>query len=163
MTKAQEITEEMGVHKQWFEDAKKQTLETLPAFLAHLMNDYEHDYGTVCHAITAGAVATAWAMNRQPQGGITGAQAGFIMWGFLQQWMDKKGPMRLVSYEDMLYPQCGRDFTNTISPQIWEFLQAQAREKLATQERAHPNVRAHWESIVAGTVPFEYSLGGENS
>ena len=41
------ITEEMHLEKEWFANAKKQTLETLPAFMNHVLNDYCHDYGTI--------------------------------------------------------------------------------------------------------------------
>lgn len=34
------ITEEMHIEKEWLEQAKKQTLETLPDFMNHVMNDY---------------------------------------------------------------------------------------------------------------------------
>ena len=33
-------TEEMHLEKEWFEEAGKQTLETLPAFMDHVLNDY---------------------------------------------------------------------------------------------------------------------------
>ena len=29
---------------QWFQDAAKQTFDTLPEFIRHVMNDYVHDY-----------------------------------------------------------------------------------------------------------------------
>ena len=47
----QQITEEQNVHKEWYEQSKTQTLETLPEFLRHLTEDFSHDYGTICHAI----------------------------------------------------------------------------------------------------------------
>ena len=41
------ITEEMHLEKEWFEQAKKvKTVEELTAFVNHLLNDYNHDYGT---------------------------------------------------------------------------------------------------------------------
>lgn len=80
------ITEEDKVHLEWYKQASKQTLETLPSFLKNLMEGYNHDYGTVCHALAAGAVATAWAMNAHDNGGITGFQAGAVMWEFIKGW-----------------------------------------------------------------------------
>lgn len=82
----QHITESMEVHKEWYAQANEQTIETLPSFINHLMNDYSHDYGTICHAITAGGLATMSAMNNSDQGGITGFQAGEIMWKFIRNW-----------------------------------------------------------------------------
>ena len=80
------ITEEMHLEKEWFELARKQTLETLPGFINYVMNDYMHDYGTICHAVAACALASAWAANDSPNGGITGFQANFVMWDFVKQW-----------------------------------------------------------------------------
>ena len=70
----------LAIRDVWYAQAadKAMTLETLPAFLKELA-EYKHDYNTICYALTAGAIATAWALNRTPNGGITGFQAGAIM------------------------------------------------------------------------------------
>ncbi len=34
------ITEEMHLEYEWFKDAKNQTIETLPDFMNHVLNDY---------------------------------------------------------------------------------------------------------------------------
>ena len=47
------ITEEDGTHKAWMSRAKDMTLADLPEFLRELTEDYQHDYGTICHAIAA--------------------------------------------------------------------------------------------------------------
>lgn len=70
----------------WFKAAKEQTLETLPSFMNHILNDYTHDYGTICHALTACAIGAAYAGDKSKQGGITGFQAGCIMWDFIRHW-----------------------------------------------------------------------------
>ena len=33
-------------------------LETLPAFLNKVVNDYQHDYGTICEAVAVAAMPT---------------------------------------------------------------------------------------------------------
>lgn len=152
----QKITESDNEHQKWYEEAKSQTIETLPIFLKHLTEDYSHDYGTICHAITAGAIATSWAMNKTPQGGITGFQASCIMWEFIKNWMSYKGALRLIKYEDMLYPQYAFKF-NTINKETWKFLQDEAKNKLE-ETRISNNVRKHLEEIVNGVVPFGYSV-----
>lgn len=133
------------------------TLDKLPEFINHLLNDYTHDYGTICHAIAAGAVATAWAMNNDPHGGITGFQAGAVMWEFVRNWMHEDGPMKLVRYDTMLYPQYEDHYDKVISKSTFDYLQEKARENLERGE-AHPSVMAHWQSIVDGNVPFGYSI-----
>jgi len=156
------ITEEMGIHKEFYKEAKGMTLDKLPEFLNKLMDDYEHDYGTICHALAAGAIATMWAMNKHPQGGITGFQAGCIMWEFIRNWMNEEGPLKLLSYEKMLYPQYIDRFDKIISKDTWEWLQEQAKQKLDGDiKEVHPTVVAHWSSIKDGEVPFGYRVAEE--
>ena len=158
------ITEEMHIEKEWREQARQQTLETLPEFIRHLMNDYHH--GTVCNALGACAAAAAWAANREPEGGITSFQAGFAMWEFIRQWMfsNNECGLRLIDYDDMLYPQYEYKFVGrTISSNTWAALQNTAKKKLEEDEkneayRAHPLVIAHWKSIADGKVPFGYTV-----
>lgn len=160
----QVITEEMGVHKEWYVQAKEQSRETLPEFLDHLMNDYEHDYGTICHAIAAGAIATAVVINRGPQGGITGYQSGAVMWEFIRNWQYMDGPLRLIEFSEMLYPQNADQFDKVVSKSTWAELQKMAKEKLILPDcmlSAHPDVIAHWKSIVDGVVPFGWKVGNE--
>jgi len=68
------IREEDGIQKEWYEEARKMTVEQLPMFLKKLVEDYQHDYGTICHAVAAGALSAAHAVNHSPTGGITGFQ-----------------------------------------------------------------------------------------
>lgn len=155
MTKA--ITEEMGIHKEWMKRAKEMTLEDLPAFLKELTEDYDHDYGTICHAIAAAAVAAAWAVERTPQGGITGFQASAISWEMLKGWdglsLGETGS-RLLNMDDMLYPQ-HEDRFRQIRADTWDAVQKKAKAMIEEKsEHVHPNVLAHWESVAAGNVPF---------
>lgn len=154
----QKITEDSKVHEGWYKDVKF-TLKDIPLFLKALLEDYEHDYGTICHAIAAGAVQTARAMNRHEAAGITGFQASQIMWLFIRHWSGKKGPMRLVGFEQMLYPQYAKDFEKVIDQNTWEYLQAEAKKNLeGFTHLGSPKVRAHWQSIVDGKVPFGYTV-----
>jgi len=160
--KAQTIAEEDGTHEAWYaEAAKVRTTEELVKFIEHVVHDYNHDYGTICHAVTAAAIAAAWTVNRDPrQGGITGFQAGCIMWEFIRRWMQKEGPLMLRSYKDMLYPQYDHRFDTVISEEIWEYLQQAAKDNLENtkEEHAASNVIEHWKSIAAGKVPFGYTV-----
>ena len=147
------ITEEMGLHKGWYEEARQMTVEKLPEFIRKLTQDYDHDYGTICHAIAAAAVGAAWAVEHSPVGGITGFQASCITWELIRHWGGIEGPARLVQYENMLFPQYGHNFT-AISAETWKWLQEQAAKKIAESDHAHPAVIAHWKRIAAGEVPF---------
>ncbi|RLC82411.1 MAG: hypothetical protein DRJ03_19095 [Chloroflexi bacterium] len=158
-----QITEKDKLQDEWYEEAKNMTMDKLPEFLRRLTEDYGHDYGTICHAISAAAIGAAWATERTPQGGITGFQAGCIMWGFIQHWMSYKDqPLRLVKYEDMLYPQYRDAFEKTISQDTWDWLQQEAATQMQKSGSVSKNVRAHWESIIAGTVPFGYTIKNDD-
>ena len=162
------ITEKMHIEKEWFEQAKKQTLETLPGFMNHIMNDYIHDDGTICHAVSACAIAAAWAADSIENGGITGFQAGFVMWDFVKEWSysSNKCGLKMVDYDEMLYPQYEEKFTKkTISFVTWKRLQARAKELLAEEENGIIPVfdcaYKHWEQIANGVVPFGYTVKEE--
>lgn len=156
------VTEEQHPEKEWFAEARKMTMEDLPAFMDKMMNGYIHDYGTACHAVSACAIAAAWAAADKE--GITGFQAGFVMWDFILNWTKTHNEcgLRLIDYDDMLYPQYEYKFNNqTISSDNWERIQAKAKENLEKNPDACPDVIQHWQSIVNGSVPFGYSVSDE--
>lgn len=155
--------------EEWFSAAGKQTFDTLPGFIQHVMNDYVHDYGTVVHAIAACAIATAWACNEMEgaAGGITGFQASFVMWDFIRHWSyeHNKCGMKLVDYDELLYPQYGYKFEKTLSPDLWKGIKEEAQrrydEAVKDIETGKPfvasgGVLAHWKSIADGTPPFGF-------
>jgi hypothetical protein len=174
------ITEEDGIQEEWYREAKGMTLHRLPEFLRKLDRDYDHDYGTICHALAAGAVAAATALDRGSGGGITGFQAGAVFWEFYRHWMAEDGPAALVVYEHMLYPQYEYRFQKTIGKSIWEWIQEEAKKRLqaagdneatiktyVTEDGdlrsyesrfCHPDVYAHWQAIASGQVPFGYRV-----
>lgn len=155
------IREEDHIHDAWYKRAAEiRSIQELVPFLSELAHEYNHDYGTVCHALAAGAVATCWALNREsPSGGITGFQAGAVMWEFIRAWNGLKGPAQLTRYQDMLYPQYERRFKKVIHKGTWEWLRDRAAEELSQASRsAADTVVAHWKSIVDGVVPFGYTV-----
>lgn len=155
------IDESMHLEEEWYKEARKQTKETLPEFIRHVMNDYHHDYGTVCKAIAACAVAASYAANEEPQGGIIGFQASAVMWEYILAWMSKRDSvgMKLIDYSDMLFPQYEHKFQKTISRSMWNRIQERAKELLNDETRtAHPDVIKHWRSLSVGMVPFGYTV-----
>ena len=156
-----EITEKDHPEKEWLEEARKQTHETLPKFIDHLMNDYEHDYGTCIKAVSAAMLGTFWAFNRQE--GFTGFQVGFIPWLLMGEfWGNSEVGRRVINYDDMLYPQYQNKFEKTINQSQFSKLQKKASERLAESTSMHPSVRKHMESIIAGTIPFGYKLSEQD-
>jgi hypothetical protein len=141
----------------WF----KANPESVDAFIKEL-NKHEHDYNSIVHALAAVAYQAARVMNRGPQGGISGFQAGGVMWSFIKHWMHIDSPMRLVDYQNMLYPQYEHDFEKRITKETWEWLQKEAKKKLSEPVmQISESVGAHWSDIVAGKVPFGYIVEGD--
>lgn len=154
------VTEDMQPEKEWYEQAKHiETVEELSKFINHLLHDYHHDYGTVCKAIGASAVACA-NLGAHDQC-ITSFQAGFIMWEFIRHWTKEFNEcgLRLIDYDDFLYPQYGDKYDKVISELTWKAIQKKAMELLSKDDgRACQEVKQHWKSIVNGVVPFGYKV-----
>ena len=157
----QPITEEMHLEKEWFEEAKTvKSTEDLTRFVEKMLYSYEHDYGTACHAIAACSLACAWLGAHVE--GISGFQAGFVMWDFIRHWMKEgnKCGMKLVDYDDFLYPQYKDKFDKIISEETWTSIQEEAKNKLENDDGfVCGAVRQHWKGIVDGVVPFGYKVG----
>lgn len=157
----EQITEKnKEIINKWFEEAKEQTIDTIPDFMRHVLNDYGHDYGTICHAFSACAIAATWAADKSVQGGITAFQAGAVMWSFVRRWnyTENKTGLKIVDYDNMLYPQYADSFEKTIRKDLWKLLQAEAKKRLSENDYATDWVKAHWKSIVDGNVPFGYKV-----
>lgn len=124
----------------------------------------------ICKAIGACAIAAAWAANASPgsRGGITGFQAGAVMWEFIRHWnrTNNKTGMCLIDYDDMLYPQYENRFSKTITKDLMESLVKEAKKHIAEYESnpksmVHPDVLAHWKKIAQGIPPFGYKVVDE--
>ena len=158
------ITEEMKIHDEWYKEArdKDMSIEKLTELIRHLTEDYEHDYGTIVHACTAAAIAAVRVINNSDQGGITGFQAGAIMWEFIRHWNhgDNKCGMRLINFDNLLYPQHADQFEKTLTEGTWKALQEEAKTRLSAKPVVHPDaadaVVDHWKSIADGVVPFGF-------
>ena len=154
------VTEEMHPEKEWFEEACHMKAENLPAFYEKMTHAYNHDYGTACHAVAACALAAAWAACGEDSTGLSGFQAGFVMWDFIKNWTKTGNEcgLRLVDYDDMLYPQYEYKFEKTVPKENWEDIQKQAIKNLKESPDAHPEVIKHWNKIANGEVPFGYRV-----
>lgn len=154
------ITEEMYLEKEWYEDAKQQTRESLPAFIEKMMNQYGHDYRTVCHAIAACTLATLDVTAKEM--GITGFQYSMIKLLVLRQafYPYTETALKIVNYDDMLYPQFQYKFEKVISRDTFDCIRKQAIKEM--QERNPYNVARevwdHWTNIVCGIPPFGYTV-----
>ena len=137
------------------------TFDDLVVFLKDVETNYGNGYGHAPRAIAQASLAVAWYLAKVY--GITRFQADFVMWDFIRDWSfrsDKCG-LKIVDYNNMLYPQYNYKFQKTIPSSTWDAIQNEAKKNLEERDGAHPNVRAHWESIVAGKIPFGYTVSDE--
>ena len=132
------------------------SLDELTEYIKNVKDNYNIGYGTAPRAIAQAVLATAWYLSKEF--GITGFQAGCVMWDFIRDWSysHNKCGLKIVDYDNMLYPQYNYKFQKTISLDTYEALQKTAKENLESCEHAHPDVVKHWQSIANGNVPFGY-------
>jgi len=144
----------------WMDRARKVKPETLNDFLKEVHDAIPLSYGNICHKIAIASLAAAYSFENSDQGGITGFQSGAVMWGFVCAWTRDYDPQKFIHYKDMLYPQMDYKFT-TISQETFAWLQAEAKKSLADDNSGlgmHPDVVRHQKEIVAGKIPFGYTL-----
>lgn len=139
-------------------EASEMTLENLPEFINRLSNlGFSYD-GSV-KATGLACVATAWALCRKF--GLTGFQASCVNWEFLLGWYYTHNVcgMKIVDYDDMLYPQYEYKFDKVIPKHIWDKIQEEANKNLSeTDGMVSKDVVAHWKSITDGKIPFGYKI-----
>jgi hypothetical protein len=144
----------------WYEKAREvKDLKELTTFMKEMM-EYNHDYGSITDAFVASAIASMWCMDRSPNGGITGFQAGWIGMQFVTKWMSIEGPWRRTEYRNMLFPQYEDRFQKTITPDTMKWLQDEAKKKLAEDkdDEIRDELSAHWTKLAEGIPPFGYTI-----
>ncbi len=151
--------DEQEFRDKYYEKVKDITAESLPDFIVEMMGE-SLEYGSVCCAVAASALAAAHAANEQPKGGLTGFQDGAVMWEFIQQWnySSNKCGLKIVDYDNMLFPQYDHKFEKTITSGTWESLKKEAQKNIDKGSQAHDDVKQHWKSIVDGNIPFGYKV-----
>lgn len=144
-----------------YDDAREQTIETLPEFLEQVSAIARCDWN--CNkgiaAITISAIAASWAMESEQGLGTSGSQTRYIMAEYMLRYGNISTPANIVEYMEMLNPRNAKHFERTISRDTWKCLQAEATKRL---QNAPPHmddrVRTHLQSIVDGVPPFGYDV-----
>lgn len=138
------------------------SFKELTDFLKDIELNYNRGYGDTPRAIAQACLAVGWYLSRAF--GITGFQASIVMWDFILGWQKtgNKTSLKLVDYDDMLYPQYSYKFERTMPKDTWEAIQKAAKELLneahKTNHAVHPEVYCHWKSIASGNIPFGYGI-----
>ena len=156
--KIEEGTPEFDALKASWDERVKDGSESLDSFVEYLLS-FEHDYGTIVHATHAAMRKCFLKIDNSPQGGITGYQAQFLMWKFIEEFggEDPVG-RRIVSYSDLCFPQAARQFTH-IPRNIWEQTREFARKQLEEfGDTMVASVRSHMIDVRDGKVPFGLSI-----
>ena len=139
--------------------AKHQTPETIGKFINDVMSMDDIDYGTVVDCIAACAIAGAAAGDNHKNGGITGFQAGYVMWQFIRNYIYEynKCGLRMIDWDKMLYHQDESLFDKVIPQNVFERLQKQAKEEIQIEWLSEEQ-KQHLQSIIDGIPPFGYTL-----
>lgn len=96
-----------------------------------------------------------YAVDNSPTGGITGFQAGCIMWKVIREWnfQNNKTGLKILDYDNILYPQYKASFIS-ISSEIWESVKKEAQNKINQNNDkvekwkvAHDNGLLIWRSL----------------
>lgn len=134
------------------------SFEELCDFLKYIKENCNTDYGVAPRAIAQAALGVAWYLSGEF--GITGFQAGCVMWDFIRGWeyTHNKTGLKIIDFDNMLYPQECEYFEKKISANTWKRLQEEALTNLNNKEYARDALREHWTSIVDGKIPFGYKL-----
>lgn len=134
------------------------TFEDLVEFLTYVKDNCNCGYGEAPRAMAQACLAVGYYLS--DEFGLTGFQAGFVMWDFIHDWQYRGNEcgLRIIDFDKMLYPQYDYQFEKTISKDTWEALQRRAKEELEDRDSLHPNVEAHMQSIADGKVPFGYTV-----
>lgn len=72
--------------------------------------------------------------------------------------LNARGPVKIIKYEDMLYPQHRYLFSKTIDKDTADWLQVEARKRLDENPDAPEETKRHWRKLGDGTLPFGYKL-----
>lgn len=159
--------DEFALRDEWYKIARD--VKSTKQFNALMKKLYAHDhsYSTIVYALGAAALAGAWCANAAPKGGgITGWQAGAVMWEFVTQWFfpNNKLGLRIWDYDELMYPQYEDKFTlRELSRDRMDNMIAEAKKLLAEAEKEgqpllNEDVRAHWQSIADGKPPFNFEV-----
>lgn len=158
------MSNEQAVKKEL--ETKRKNIESfydLVDFLNDVKENYGYGYGEMARAIAQAGLAT---MNYFAlEFGITGFQASCLIWDVIKDWSfsDNKCGLRIINYDDMLYPQYKYYFEKIIPESTFKRIQNEALQNIAVMginrdKAKNDNLYSHWFSIADGNPPFEYKI-----
>lgn len=151
---------EQEYKRQVYDEADQvKTVEELNLLIERL-TAHPHDYGTIIYACAAAMIGAYKVMNASPQGGITGFQAGCLMWEMVHRFGEfSGGPLRIQDFDHLRFPQYDDDWAVWLSPEGRAQIVERANRALSEARSMAPGVRKRHEEIVAGSWPSFVVLG----
>lgn len=140
------------------------TFDGVANLVLDFLEKYEHGVDTLPHVVAVAAVAAATVVANSPQGQAVGMDKSVMAhnlatWKFIGEFGGfDEGPMRLLQYGQMLYPQTEKKFEKTIDKATMGWLEEKAKEALESGREIAPKVRMHLECISVGIPPFGYAI-----
>jgi hypothetical protein len=144
-----------GLQEQWYEQARQQTLETMPEFIRYLLDEYSHDAQTIVHAMVAGCLATLSAMNAHPEGDLGPSQSSQLLGLFIRKWARLDGPAKIMSWAALLDPEY-EDQCMRVPEEVSLYLRSLARQVLDSKTYKNESHRIHLERIEQGEMPWGF-------
>lgn len=143
----------------WYAEAYHMELERLPEFIRRMLLSKPDQEDGILHALVAGALATVAAMSKAYGKPMNAAIADKLMYRFVARWRGIVGPIKILRFEQMLYPVFKQNFANTIGQGTWAWLQDTAARKLLRAKNPKADWRWHWQKIAQDKeVPFGWKV-----
>ena len=137
-----------------YAEAKKiSSPEELSNFIKRL-SDYQHDYGTIVYACAAARMAAWRVVDKSPQGGITGFQAGCVMWETVKDLgRFSEGPLKILDFDNIRFPQYDDSWGVSLSRKSAAVLSERAKSFLDNNRDCNKSVLTRNKNIAAGKFP----------
>ena len=155
------------IRDEWYKKAKTEihTPEQLKAFAEEILDKVKSSSEAYNDSSNGTAALALAAMNMLAFiYGMTAFQMGWVMWQLIDQMVISEHDcgMRLLIYDDMLYPQYEDRFVKTIDADTWGKLREKAAKLVEENKKSEfpacREVADHWKSIANGKVPFGYKV-----
>ena len=161
------VTEEMHPEKEWFAEARKQTVETLPAFIKQSLSLFLNSIPII---FIHGFLKPILVLRVQEQVVVNQSQTAFVVG--LRPLTDeiphdeaslKTGDATIRSVIGSPSSRNsargnGMNDRAIVMVIVAHEMVDEASEGYPDKHPVHPDVIAHWKSIVDGHVPFGYSV-----
>lgn len=132
---------------------KINSTDDIKALADEITEKFNYDYGVAPRCV--GAFLTVCANYFCSVMGMTGFQAGFVMWDFILgfNYPHNKCGMRILDFDKLLYPQYLHMFKE-VPEDTWKLVVEEAKKELDQKDQlVSCTVVQHWKDIANGKIP----------